>query len=571
MISSDDILRGLSQIRGLTNNSQLQQLNGALCSVLNNACQEGDQLSVRITFPEDMVIQYPDIMKISANNVTIMDPTISHHFCALPTCHNVATKQCGSCKAVYYCSKDCQHLDWKYKAGHQIVCLEIKKSCSNNILKGEEFVPFIYVDLYCEDIERALEMARVYFYKILLRIKEDSLGVDEQISLLFYALFQLGKLVYNDKGRIPQRAYALSYFLLALKISNCLKENKSNGIADAINHVFTRVKCMALIGDCLNYLERHSEAILILKDCLEECDEICMKLSNKHDVLYSEVEYMRIQCLTELACAFCQKCDNTDAVVVFQHQYLSRSQLFAPDDYNLHVILNMLVDALCQSGDLDLAEEYCRVAVDNLVTHGKEWKLSKEDTSRSSLAEILIKKANKEDGNIIKQNLLLDEAEKVLIESIEYKLSICYDENTEYFDLNESTTINQLSGVIESLNDIHCSHRKSSSILGCNYKYLKMEVNFRRIAMDKIQGCEYRDLDLAASLFRMAGYLFHVLVDSRLGESDRKKHIIEEGRACMVECLERLDRCGYSKQSHPDEYQGYFDLYVSFDYKYRKL
>jgi hypothetical protein len=52
-------------------------------------------------------------------------------------CGNYATKVCNNCKEVYYCSKDCQILDWKYSptVPHRYLCGSVELYAIVNISK----------------------------------------------------------------------------------------------------------------------------------------------------------------------------------------------------------------------------------------------------------------------------------------------------------------------------------------------------------------------------------------------------------------------------------------------------
>ena len=56
--------------------------------------------------------------KVAACNTTKSGASERRH-CARPGCSNDGLNQCGACKSVEYCSRDCQKLDW---TAHKAAC-----------------------------------------------------------------------------------------------------------------------------------------------------------------------------------------------------------------------------------------------------------------------------------------------------------------------------------------------------------------------------------------------------------------------------------------------------------------
>jgi hypothetical protein len=46
------------------------------------------------------------------------------HQCARPNCYIIANSSCSSCNKDYYCSVDCQKMDWKV---HKLICPILQK------------------------------------------------------------------------------------------------------------------------------------------------------------------------------------------------------------------------------------------------------------------------------------------------------------------------------------------------------------------------------------------------------------------------------------------------------------
>ena len=75
-------------------------------------------------FPYDEVVSVHFWKILQTSNVLEEFP--DEYWCK--ACSKPATLRCSACNAVWYCSKDCQKMDWTGDRGHKIMCPKLQKT-----------------------------------------------------------------------------------------------------------------------------------------------------------------------------------------------------------------------------------------------------------------------------------------------------------------------------------------------------------------------------------------------------------------------------------------------------------
>ena len=335
-----------------------------------------------------------------------------HKICVSGTCTNVASKRCGSCGFVPYCSSTCQKVDWK--ANHKKDCVNLKKISSELLTTIE--------------IEEALGKMMSLIVHLRDRGQLES-AIDASKSCLTFAKHQCGKRLHGtifymtqngttiDVIHICRIIVTMAGMLLHLKTISLeledqlfedllyarqmLLDRESAGKED--NECFL-CNCESLLSVMYSRQGQHAKTIYHNSQYLA-----CARRYKGAD----SFDVLRLA-LTSSSTVNMHSKNYPQALLYAEEAYTFTSASYSPDHESVLHAAFAVIDCLILTEDYSRADSYCRVLFQNVTDRSQKYTHQTDLIAKAmrQLASIwMIKKPDKNEKRSIAD---ADEAESFM-------------------------------------------------------------------------------------------------------------------------------------------------------------
>ena len=287
--------------------------------------------------------------------------------CIVNSCRKAASKCCGSCGFVQYCSTECQKEDWK-KRHKKKECVNMKKLASVNLTEEE-----------IRDVAgRILCISDRY-----VDIGEPFSSIDMNMECLNFVRDRLGRLNCNDSRSSTGDGLWLNHFVICrLLVSLGVAYFDFAGSSENDSH-------------SISYLSEAREMLVQAKDAGINEPEIwrlfliCDRSIHQSYARSGQAEQAKYHCVEWVATA--RQCNDTDqvdylitalrmlsycirresnlpeALAVAEESYTIASKHFSPAHRKVVRAAGPLIDCLIAMEDFSTADTYCRMNYANMI------------------------------------------------------------------------------------------------------------------------------------------------------------------------------------------------------------
>lgn len=304
--------------------------------------------------------------------------------CSKQGCDCFGTKSCGACRVASYCSVDCQKGDWKV---HKLCCVDINK-LPTTYLTGPQIDKIMAKINGQIDISNGIEQT-ISTIKKLLSFLDHQYGV------------QVEGTQYSRRGngdRIDS-SLLLSYRLLIARLHD--GDGKLFYAMEARNMAEHRDKSLESTLQILSESEKlicsahtQNEQYELAEQHIEQ-SLIFARLMKGEDRIPTES-----QAVDAFATLRCKQERVPEANSLWEQSYILVSEAYGPVHPDVQEAALVLISSLVQSGNLSLAEDYCRMNYENLIDPKLRSSEEQENyqvcLGRMQLAEIWLKKTDED-------------------------------------------------------------------------------------------------------------------------------------------------------------------------------
>ena len=330
--------------------------------------------------------------------------------CIVSSCGKAASKCCGSCGMVRYCSIECQKDDWK-QHHKKDECVNMKKLASLNLTE-EEIVDVVNkISCICGRLEGIGEAMRSSdIYKYCLNFARDRLGrldCDGSPSLMrdgvrlnhltiCRLLINLGLVYFGMACSSESDSYCISYLSEAREL---LVQRRDAGMNEP--------EMWELLMSC----DREIYQLYVERGQLEKAKHHsveCVATARQCNVP-DQVDYL-IEALGMLSRCLRDECDFPGTLAIAEEEYLIASKHYSPAHKMVLQASNSLILCLIGMKDYSTADAYSRMNYANIMDpiHAGEYEIEDGFHVMNQLVMIWLEKEPDEDE--IVEKALADEA-----------------------------------------------------------------------------------------------------------------------------------------------------------------
>ena len=324
--------------------------------------------------------------------------------CIVSSCGKAASKCCGLCGLVRYCSVDCQKEDWKKH--HKInECVNMKNLISEPLIEQE------YYDVAAKISSIANRHEVIGEYERSTDLYKDCIA---------FVRYHLGR---SDRDK--------SSSLIDNNLISCLLVNLGKVYLDM-------ERSSEIDSHCISYTSEARELLVQMKDAwtsdedmwllLMRCDRSLYELYNERGqsekAKYHSVEYVatarhykgpghvehQIRSLGTLICSARGECKHPEALALAEEAYIIASKHYSPAHRTVLQAGGQLIDCLIVLKDYSTADTYCRMSYANIIDPMNAGEYNSEDGIKvmGQLVNIWMEKEPDDDEIVAKA--LADEA-----------------------------------------------------------------------------------------------------------------------------------------------------------------
>ena len=330
--------------------------------------------------------------------------------CIVSGCGKAASKCCGSCGFVRYCSVECQKEDWK-KHHKKDECVSMKKLASVNLTEDE----------ICDVAERIKCISGRH-----LGIGEAKWSIHMNQECLDFVRDRLCRLDCDDSRNLMRDGVRLNHLILCRQLID---------LGAAYFHMERSTK---IDNHGISYLSEARELLVQNKDAgmnesgmwhlLYICDHQIYQLyklrgqwekAKYHCVEWiatarqcnvsDQVDYLIIA-LRMLSSSLIRECNFSEALPFAEESYIIASKHYSPAHKTVIEASGPLINCLISMGDCSTAETYCRMNYANLIDPVNAGEYSVDDGMNVMKQLVSIWLWKEPDENEIVEKALADEA-----------------------------------------------------------------------------------------------------------------------------------------------------------------
>ena len=330
--------------------------------------------------------------------------------CIVSCCGKAASKCCGSCCLVRYCSVECQKEDWK-KHHKKFECVNMKKLSSESLTEDEINVVVDKITNISDRLsangedERNTDLLKDCIDFVRDRLSRLGSGdphslIGDSVKLnhltICRLLVKLGLLYYNMPSSCETDNHAISYFSEACEL---LVQRKDTGKDDMV--------MWKLLFACDEYLCHLHARIGQLEKV--EYHAVQFVASARQYKGPDQADHL-ITALSRLSASLQSESDCTESLAVAEEAYLIASKHYSPAHRMVLSASHHIINCLLQMKDYSTADTYCRMNYANVFDpmNAGEYDVKDRLFTMDQLVDIWLVK--EPDDDEIVEKTLADEA-----------------------------------------------------------------------------------------------------------------------------------------------------------------
>ena len=328
--------------------------------------------------------------------------------CIVSNCGNAASKCCGLCGWIRYCSVGCQRADWK-QCHKRDECVSLKLLATESLSEDEIEVvadkmshmstrlsaagdPVRGVDL----LKSCIEFARLRFGQLNRKDSPRLTGESAKLNKLTICNLLIDlSIVYDDlTTSFGNQNHGIS---IALEAHQLLLERKDAGLDDMWSLLSKSEQCLAISYSFLNDIENSK---YYAEQCVANARQY--KGENEFNVLHTALNQ---GCLN-----YMHQSNFPSALALAEEKYVLVSSKYSPAHRIVLKASILLIECLLRMEDYSTAETYCMMNYENLndTKHGEEYDDDVSSEIMLQMGKIWLEKEENEDKKVAK--ILAEEA-----------------------------------------------------------------------------------------------------------------------------------------------------------------
>ena len=281
--------------------------------------------------------------------------------CIVSSCGKAASKCCGSCGVIRYCSVECQKEDWK-KHHKKEECVNMKKLSDVTLTENELSSVANKLSCMCGRLKTIREGWRIiHLLREFIDFVRNRLGrLDRKDSrsligdlIISSLLINLGDVYFEMQRSFENDSHVISYMSEARELLMQMRDTGMDEI-DIAQMLMSCDKCLYRIYDRRGQMEKakyHAEQ--------------CVATARGYN---GEDKIDRLKDALSFLCQFyVRECKYLEALAVAEEAYTIASKQYSPSHKMVLRASNQMINCLIVMGDYSTADTYSRMNYSNYM------------------------------------------------------------------------------------------------------------------------------------------------------------------------------------------------------------